>query len=118
MGKVSWSAQAEADLQGIAPAVADQLRRHAEETLHYVRTSTAHEGVAEGIMWRRGISYEEEREIETGSLWGEDDDGAQPWDYFLFYRPVGSEQFQVLAVVSTHQIASLSVQMSREPADA
>jgi hypothetical protein len=118
MGKVSWSTQAEADLQDIDPAVADQLRRHAEETLHYVRASTAHEGVSEGIMWRRGITHEEEREIENGSLWGEDDDGAQVWDYFLLYRPLSPEQFEVLAVVNTHQVASLLAQMSREPSDA
>ena len=69
-------------------------------------------------MWRRGITYEEEREIETGSLWGKDDDGAQPWDYFLLYRPVAPEQFEVQGVVSTHEIASLSIQMRGEPSGA
>ena len=40
MGRVWWSAQAEADLESIDPAVRDQLRRNAEMILHDILPRT------------------------------------------------------------------------------
>ena len=106
--RVSWSDQAEAELEALVPdpAVREQLKRNAEATLHHVVTYTPHEGAEDGIMWHRGITHEQERQIETGSL-PEDDDGTQCWDYFLFYRPLDSAGFEVIGLRSTHQIAAL-----------
>lgn len=108
MPGVTWLAQAEAELDALVadPAVRDQLRKHAEATLRYVVACTAHEGAEDGIMWRRGISHEQEREMETGSLPDDDDDGTRAWDYFLLYRPLSSGEFEVLGVCSNRQIAA------------
>ena len=53
---------------------------------------------------RRGITHEQERQIEAGWL-KDDDDRTQPWDYFLLYRPLTPASFEVLAIRSTRQIA-------------
>ena len=53
MGKVSWSDEAEADLESIAPAVRNQLKRSAEEVLHLISPLTAdpaEEGIEGEIM--------------------------------------------------------------------
>ena len=108
MPRVTWSVPAKAELEVLVPdpAVREQLLQHAEATLHHVTTCTADEGVEEnGIMWRRGITHEQERQIKAGSLL-EADDGTRCWDYFLVYRPLDSATFEVLAVRSNRQIAS------------
>jgi hypothetical protein len=108
MPRVSWSDQAEAELEALVPdpAVRDQLKHNAEATLHHVTTYAPHEGVEDGIMWRRGITRGQERQIEAGSLLEADDDGTRCWDYFLFYRPLDSAGFEVVGVRSNSQIAS------------
>ena len=110
MPQVTWLARAEADLRAIVsnPAVRDQLRCNAEEILHDIppRTCPADEGADDGIMWHRGITHEQERQIEAGWLAEQADDGAQACDYFLIYRSLNPAGFEVLAVRSTGQIAS------------
>jgi hypothetical protein len=108
MPRVTWSAQAEAELEAFVPdpAVRDQLKRNAEATLHDVATCTPDEGVEDGIMWHRGITHEQERWIEAGSLLEADDGGTRCWDYFLLYRPLDSAGFEVVGVRSNNQIAS------------
>jgi len=86
--------------------VRDQIRQHAKATLHHVTACTAHEGAEDGLMWRRAITHEQERQIEAGWLPEADDDGAQAWDYFLFYRPLETAGFEVVAVRDTRQLAS------------
>lgn len=107
MPRVTWSAQAEAELDALVadPAVRDQLRRHAAATLHYVVACSADEGAEDGIMWRRGISDEQERKMNGGRL-PDDDDGTRAWDYFLLYRPLNPGAFEVLGVRSNRQIAA------------
>ena len=112
MGRVSWSAQAEADLESIGPAVRDELRRNAEETLHEIPphpASPADEGVDGGIMWHRGGGHDEFTEQENG-----------PQNYFLFYRKRQSAPgFEVLAVRSVRQVAADAwAQMARKLSDA
>ena len=108
MPRVTWLAQAEAELEALVPdpALREQLKQNAEVTLHRVATCTPHEGAEDGIMWHRGITHEQERQIEAGSLLEADDDGTRCWDYFLFYRPLDSAGFEVLGVRSNSQIAS------------
>jgi hypothetical protein len=110
MGRVSWSTQAEADLDSVDPAVADQLRRNAEQILHDIPPNTAHsadEGACAGIMWHRGI----------GHGWSAEEDN-EPQNYFFLYRKWNPALgFEILAVRSIHQIASMWVQMTREPRD-
>jgi plasmid stabilization system protein ParE len=103
---VSWSDEAEADLEKIKPIVKDQLRRNAEVTLPDIRACTGKVRVGNReIMWHRGITHEQERQEEWRSE--EDDDGTQAWDYYLlFYRRRNSTEFEVLAVRSTRQMAS------------
>jgi hypothetical protein len=109
---VSWSDEAETDLENVNPIVKDQLRRNAEVTLPDIRACTGKVRVGnDTIMWHRGITHEQEREAEW--LW-EDDDGAQAWDYFLFYRRRNLTEFEVLGVRSTRQMASSWVQRTRE----
>lgn len=67
------------------------------------------------IIWHRGITHEQEREAEW--LWWEDDDGAQVWDYFLFYRQWTPTEFEVLGVRSTHEMASSWMQRIGEPSE-
>jgi hypothetical protein len=114
MGSVSWSDQAEADLESIDPAVGKQLRRNAEQILRPISLATADpadEGVYGEIMWHRGDGQDR--------FTREEDNGTQ--DYFLFYRrrdpAPGREDpdYEVLAVRSIHQMASMWVQMTSEP---
>ena len=114
MGRVWWSAQAEADLESIDPAVRDQLRRNAEMILHDIlpRTDPADEGTDGEIMWHRGDGHGRFTKRPNG-----------PQDYFLIYRRCdpfpGSEDpdYEVLAVCSIHQVAYTWVQMTSTPAE-
>ena len=110
MGRVSWSDQAEADLQSIDPGVRDQLRHNAEEMLHHIPPNTAYsadEGAHGGIMWHRGIGDGRSTEQDSG-----------PQNYFLLYRKRNpAPGFEILAVRSIHQMASMWAQMTREPRD-
>lgn len=111
---VSWSDEAEADLENINPIVRDQLRRNAEVTLPDIRACTGKERTSYGeIMWHRGVTHEQEREAE--GRWEGDDDGAQACDYYLIYRRRNSAEFEVLRVRSTRQIASSWLQRTGEP---
>lgn len=113
MGRVSWSDQAEADLNRIAPAVADQIRRNAEKILHDIPPldHPADEGaLGDGFLWHRGVAHGRHTEQE------EQDDGPQ--NYFLLYRKRDSDpEFEILAVPSEKQVASKWAQMTREPRD-
>ena len=103
MPRVSWSDQAESDLENIDPAVADKLRRNAEEILHEIPPLVCppDEGAAGGIMWHRGVAHT--RFLEQAN---------DLQNYFLFYRPLNPGEFEVLAVCSIHQLASKWVQMN------
>jgi hypothetical protein len=107
MPSVSWSDQAESNLENLVLAVADQLRGNAEEILHEIPPLVwpADEGAAGGIMWHRGAAHERFPEQAN-----------DPQNYFLFYRPLDPGEFQVLAVGSIHHLASKWVQMSKESA--
>jgi len=109
MPQVTWSARAEADLRVVVtnPAVRDQLRDNAAKILQDAppRVYPADEYTDDEIMWHRGITNGQERQIEAGWLPEEADDGAQAWDYFLIYRSLNPAGFEVLAVRSTGQIA-------------
>jgi hypothetical protein len=66
-------------------------------------------------MWRRAITYEQERQVDAGEL----PDGPAVWDYILLYTKQRTGQgFEILAVVSNRQIASMWLQMTRELSDA
>jgi hypothetical protein len=118
MGRVSWSDQAAADLDSIDPAVRDQLKRNAEKILHLIPPGAdpADEGAWSGIMWHRGDGHGRFTKLPNG-----------PQDYFLLYKrrepASGSEDseedpdFEVLAVCSIRQVASVWVQMTSTPAE-
>jgi hypothetical protein len=110
---VSWSDQAEAELRSIAnPAVRRQIRRNAElpEVVHHIppRDYPVDEGHHGGIMWHRAISH--------GRSTGQDDG---PVGYFLFYRSRrrNPPEFEIKAVRSLRQMASMWVQMNKGPDD-
>jgi hypothetical protein len=107
MPRALWSEQAEAELEALVPdlAVKVRLRKNTETALHHVTACTADEGAEGEIMWRRGITEEQRRQLDAG--WFDDvDDGAQPWDYFVFYRAAPAAAFEVLAVRSIRQVAA------------
>lgn len=106
-----WSKQVKADLENIAPAIREQILRNAEVTLPDIQPCTGR--TPEGILWHRGITHEQEREVE----WVEEEsvDGIQAWDYYLYYRELNSEGFEVFAVLSTHQIANMGGYVVPEP---
>ena len=71
MGKVSWSEQAESDLESLVanPAVRAQIKHIAEEILHDIPPRTcADDGSAHGIMWHRCITWEQKRQLEEAEL--------------------------------------------------
>lgn len=105
MPQVTWSAQAGAELEALVPDVAmrERIRRHAEAALRCVVSSTDSEGAEDGIRWRRAIAREQERLLSEA-----DDDGAQPWDYFLLYEET-AVGFEIMGVRSTRQIANREV---------
>ncbi len=128
MGKVSWSEQAESDLESLVvnPAVRAQIKHIAEEILHDIPPRTCpDDGSADGIMWHRCITREQKRQLEEAELEEAELEEAQlhekqlrdttdgPWNYFLMYTKGNSAKFEVLGVRSTHQMASMWVQMDR-----
>ena len=114
MGRVSWSDQAEADLETVKPrTVRDQLRRCAGEILHPISPRTADpsdEGAEGEIMWHRADGHGRFTRRPKG-----------PQDYFLIYKrrdpapgaedPEEDPEFEVLAVISNHQVALMWLQM-------
>jgi hypothetical protein len=116
MGRVSWSDQAKADLAGISRTLRYLLRRSAKEILHPISLHNADredEGADGEIMWLRADGHGRFTRRR----------GNGPQDYFFFYRchhPPGSEdpEFEILAVCSNRQVASMWVQMTSEPPDA
>lgn len=115
MAKVIWTARAIADLETLVtePAVRHRLSANAENILHDIPSAAvarpADEGVADGIMWHRGTADEYEDFSEQA-------DGPQ--NYFLFYRRQESGPgFEVLAVRSVYQVASMWEQMNEETAE-
>ena len=143
MGKVSWSEQAESDLESLVanPAVRAQIKHIAEEILHDIPPRTCpDDGSAHGIMWHRCITREQKRQLEEAELEEAELEEAEleeaeleeaeleeaqlhekqlrdttdgPWNYFLMYTKGNSAKFEVLGVRSTHQMASMWVQMDR-----
>ena len=119
MSGVWWSdkALAELEVDDEDPAVREQLKRNAEETLHDILPGeiSADEGAEGEIMWRRGITHEQARQRDAGTLPEPEDDPYQAWNYFLFYRKRETDHgFEVLGVRSVHQIASQWMKMERE----
>lgn len=103
MPTVSWD-KAEADLDRIALAVADQLRRNAEEILHDI-PPVDYEGdegeLPYGMMWHRGAAHESLSEQDGG-----------PQDYaFLYQRQDSDPEFEILAVASKEEMASMYARM-------
>ena len=86
-------------------------------------------GIAASPGSRKGIKLEEaeleEAELEEAELEEAELEEAQlhekqlrdttdgPWNYFLMYTKGNSAKFEVLGVRSTHQMASMWVQMDR-----
>jgi hypothetical protein len=122
MSGVWWSDKALAELEVVVedPAVREQLKRNAEETLHDILPGeiSADEGAEGEIMWRRGITHEQARQRDAGTLPEPEDDPYQAWNYFLLYTKRADQGFEVLAVRSVHQIASLWMKMGLGDADA
>lgn len=113
---VSWSDQANADLQRIGnPAVRRQIKRNAElpEVVHHIppRRYPADEGHYSGIMWHRAISHD--RSAREGAA--EQDNG--PLNYFLLYRSQRRDppEFEIKAVRSLGDIAGGWIQMTMGP---
>ena len=115
MGKVWWSDQAAADLNDIKPsAVGTLLKRRVGEVLHVISpwaADPAEEGAEGEIMWHRGDGHGRFTRRPKG-----------PQDYYLLYRrrdtangsgepEADDPDFEVLAVCSTHHVASMWVQM-------
>jgi hypothetical protein len=138
VGKVSWSEQAESDLESLVanPAVRAQIKHIAEEILHDIPPRTcSDDGSTDGIMWHRCIAREQKRQLEEAELEEAELEEAEleeaeleeaqlhekqlrdttdgPWNYFLMYTKGNSAKFEVLGVRSTHQMASMWVQMDR-----
>jgi hypothetical protein len=88
MPEVEWSHQANARLEAIDPAVADQLRNNAPKLLHEIPPMPEFprdEGSEGEVMWHRAVAHEEQ------CLEPEQDDGPQ--NYLYFYLPwVGAPQ--------------------------
>ena len=109
--KVLWSGQADADLENIDPGLREEIKRNAEEVLPDIRSCTERVG---GQLWcHRGITHEQEDAVDRA---GEEQvDGVQAWDYWLFFRALGADRFEVLAVLSTYQLANMAGQAVWEP---
>ncbi len=112
---VSWSDEAEAKLDSIAPAVADELRRNAEEILHDippVKCEGDEGDFPNGTMWHRGAAYK--RLSEQDESLSEQDSGAQ--DYVLLYRRHDSNpEFEILDVLSNKEMASMYARIYMPP---
>jgi hypothetical protein len=100
--RVSWD-NAQSDLESLDPTVVGQLKRNAEQILHNIPPieHRADEGAEGGIMWHRGHPHERLADQPGG-----------PQEYFLFYvRSSSNPEFEILAVRSIYQVASMCVQM-------
>lgn len=116
--RVFWSKRAETDLQVIVadPVVRAQLKENAGEILHDMPPVVfPHDEGCEGeVMWHRGITQKQKRQIDAGEL---PEIGDGPWNYFFFYRkPDVGQGFEVLAICSIQHIAEQWVKMNREAA--
>ena len=112
---VSWSNKAEAKLDSIALAVADDLRRNAEEILHDI-PPVVYEGdegdLPRGRMWHRGAAHE--RLSEQDESLTEQDDGPQ--NYVFRYRRQGANpEFEILDILSNEEMARLYARMYMTP---
>jgi hypothetical protein len=108
VARVSWTPQADSDLQVAVSdlAVRDQIKRNAETTLHEIEVFSSGDRRDEGfegeILWHRGWTHEQ----ELRASWRPEQADDGPWNYVLFYRrAVGLAEFEVLAVRSRLQIA-------------
>lgn len=110
-GQVLWSRQADADLENIDPDLRNEIKRNAEETLPDIQPCT--ERIDQETWCHRGITHEQEQDVDRAEQ--EDVDGIQPWDYWLFFRELDPDRFEVLAVFSTHQIANMGGHAAWEP---
>jgi hypothetical protein len=113
MPLVSWSPQAELGLQRVVadPDVRDLLRQDVGQILHDVEENTMDHGAADGVMWHRGTTHDQARQLEWSTE--EADDG--PWNYFLLYRLLANKPgYEVITVISIRQIAILWEQASRD----
>jgi hypothetical protein len=117
MPRVSWD-RAQADLAKIAPAVAEQIERDAEDILH-VMPPPCPDGAADadqsdGLMWHRCARHGSIPGRADDAYGGIDEPDNGPHGYFLFYRSEGSDQeFSVVAVRSNQQIASRWAQLNQ-----
>jgi hypothetical protein len=112
---VSWGTEAEAKLDSIAIAVADELRRNAEEILHHI-PPVEFEGdegdLPDGRMWHRGAAHE--RLSEQDERLSEQDNGSQ--NYVFVYRKQDSNpEFKILDVLSNREMARLYVRIYMPP---
>ena len=113
MARVSWSDGAEDDLVNAVrdPDLIDQLRHNAEVTLHDTQGTLPDdpdEGAADGIMWHRGFTHDQQRCIREGTLPEPESEGPQVWDFFFFYRPQPwswRHDFEVLHVRTKYEVA-------------
>jgi hypothetical protein len=119
---VSWGNEAEAKLDSIALAVADELRRNAEEILHDI-PPVAYKGdegdFPDGSMWHSGaaherLSEEDESLSEEDESLSEEDGGPQNY-VFLYRRQDSNPEFEILAVLSNKEMARLYVRKFMPP---
>jgi hypothetical protein len=112
---VSWDNEAEAKLGSMTPAVADELRRNAEEILHDI-PPVDYEGdegdLPNGGMWHRGAAHARLSEQDEGL--SEQGGGAQNY-VFLYRRQDSSPQFEILKVLSNKEMASLYARIYMPP---
>ena len=112
---VSWGKEAEAKLDSIAPAVADELRRNAEEILHNippVKCEGDEGDLPNGTMWHRGAAHE--RLSEQDESISEQDGGPQNY-VFLYRRQDSDPEFEILDVLSNKEMASLYARIYMPP---
>lgn len=114
MPLVTWSAQAQKDLEALVPsdAVRADVKHIAEEILQDlpVPASPADYGAEDGIFWRRCLTTEQESRLEQGSL-GDTPGGT--WNLFLLCSRQNPAGFEVLAVRNTRQVASWEMMYRR-----
>jgi hypothetical protein len=111
MPRVIWSNAAQYDLVNVVKhaALIDELHYNAEITLHTVQAINRDEGISGTIMWHRGFTHDQQRQIAAGTL--PEKDGPQVWDFFLFYRR-RLTGFEVRRVRSTAHVAAWFLQMT------
>jgi hypothetical protein len=118
MPRVSWDL-AQADLANIGPAVAEQIKRDAEDILHVIPPECPDSAAeSDGLMWHRCARHSSIPSPADDTDDGTDEPGDEPHGYFLFYRRQGADQeFSVVAVRSNQQVASMWAQMNRQLLD-